>query len=222
MNVRRFGSAEELAAAAVELLARHIAPRSESGPRALMLSGGNTPRPAYRALAAAGVVAAPNLRFFLSDERHVPPDRPESNFGQMKALFAALAVPDDHLVAIRTERPLENAAEQYDRDLKDLLQQGARITLGLLGLGSDGHTASLFSQEDIRRGDGRLAVAVPRPNPPHRISVTPGLLARIEEIVFLVAGRDKADIAQRLQDDPDSLPAGRAVSGARNVSLWLA
>lgn len=222
MNLRRFTSADELTAAAVALLARHVAPGPGGRPRAIMLSGGHTPLPVYRTLAAEGVVAAPDVRFFLSDERHVPPNHPENNLGQLTGLFAALAVPGDRLIRVHTGLPLDEAADRYHRDLQALRQSGARVTLGLLGLGADGHTASLFSPEDIRRGAGRLAVAVRRPSPPHRTSVTPGLLERIEEIVFLVTGPDKAAVAQRLLDDPDSLPAGLAVAAAPNVSLWVA
>jgi len=222
MNLCRYASPGELTEAAVSLLARHIAPHPGPRVRAVMLSGGQTPLPAYQALAAEGAVAAPDMRFFLSDERYVPPVHPDSNARSLAGLFTALAVPGERLVRVNTGLPLDEAAEQYHRDLHALLQAGAHITLGLLGLGADGHTASLFSPEDVRRGAGRLAVAVRRPNPPHRISVTPGLLSRVEEIVFLAAGPDKAVAAQRLLDDPESIPAGLAVAGCRNVSLWVA
>lgn len=222
MNLRRFASPQELNEAAVALLARHIAPLPSPRWRAVMLSGGQTPHPAYRALAAEGAIAAPELRFFLSDERYVPPTHPDSNFRPLADLFTALAVPGERLVRVNTGLPLDEAAEQYHRDLNALLQAGAHVTLGLLGLGADGHTASLFSPEDVRRGAGRLAVAVRRPKPPHRISVTPGLLRHIEEIVFLVSGADKAAVARKLLDEPESIPAGLAVAGCRNVAVWVA
>lgn len=222
MKLCRFASPEELTDAVVALLARHLAPHPSPRWRAVMLSGGRTPLPAYRALAAEGVVAAPELRFLLSDERYVPPTHPDSNFRPLADLFTALSVPGDRLLRVNTSLPLDEAAEQYHRDLQALLQGGAHFTVGLLGLGADGHTASLFSPADVRRGAGRLAVAVRRPEPPHRISVTPGLLQHVEEIVFLVAGSDKTTVVQKLLDEPESLPAGLAVAGCRNVSVWTA
>lgn len=188
-----------------------------------MLSGGQTPLPAYRLLLAAPPpIVAETVNLFLSDERLVPPDSPESNQGRLADFFRALRVPEDRILRVPSTLAPAEAAQRYHRDLAALLGRGTRITLGLLGLGADGHTASLFTPDDLRRGAGRYAVVVPRPSGPARVSVTPELLARIEQIVFLVSGRDKDAAVEKLLRNPESLSAGLAVAGCRQVELWQA
>ncbi len=92
--------------------------------------------------------------------------------------------------------------------------------MGLLGLGLDGHVASLFNKQDLKRGAGRYAVAVPLKNGSDRISVTRNLLLQVESLVFLVAGREKADILEKTLNDPSSTVAGQAVRGISQTELW--
>src|SRR5690606_24873847 len=100
------------------------------------------------------------------------------------------------------------------------IEAGGAFPLAFLGLGTDGHTASLFSREDLDRAAGRWASPTPRPTPPDRVTVTPATLARVDRIVFLVAGRDKDAVTQQLLDSPTSVIAGQAVEGARHVEVW--
>lgn len=222
MKRRRFKTPDELTAAVADRLAKALWPDRQGGVRAIMLAGGRTPQAAYRELAARVPPVAPGRRLFLSDERYVPAGSPESNQGLLDELAHGLHVPEEHVLRVRTDRPLEAAAARYHEDLAALFQAGARVTLGLLGLGADGHTASLFGEDDVRRGPDRYAVAVRRPSPPDRISVTPRLLARIEEIIFVVSGKEKEAIVEQLAEHPASLPAGLAVAGHHNVKLWIA
>jgi 6-phosphogluconolactonase/glucosamine-6-phosphate isomerase/deaminase len=121
---------------------------------------------------------------------------------------------------VRTELPLSEAALDYERKLAAIANRGGRIALGLLGLGEDGHTASLFSSGDLERAAGRLAIAVHRPDGRDAVSVTPTVFARIEQIVFIVAGADKrVPLAQLLARDAGSV-AWRAVSAAASVEVW--
>jgi len=187
-----------------------------------MLSGGNTPLPAYRALGDRRDLAhRAGFRVLFSVDRYVPADSPASNYHQTQPLLAALALPSDAVLRVRTELPLEDAARDYEDQLAALLRSGAGIGLGLLGLGADGHTASLFSAADIERAHGRLALAVHRPDGMSAVSVTPDLLARVAEPVFVVAGADKrAAVARLLARDPE-LTAWRAVAGCGRVELWV-
>jgi len=217
---RRFASDTELESALAERLARALAARGAAAP-AVMLSGGRTPLPAYRALAARPALAhSPALRVLLSDERYVPADSPASNYHQIEPLIAALALPAGAVLRVRTELPLEDAARDYERQLAALLESGGRIGLGLLGLGADGHTASLFSAADLERARGHLALAVQRPDGMPGVSVTPELLARVEEPVFVAAGEDKRAAVRSLLAGDAGLTAWRAVAGCAQVELW--
>jgi 6-phosphogluconolactonase/glucosamine-6-phosphate isomerase/deaminase len=187
-----------------------------------MLSGGRTPVAAYAEVAQRGFWAAADLHVLLSDERMVPEDSPDSNLGGLRPMLNALEVEDDRILRVDTSVPLKKAAAGYDRALQQFVRSGGRITLGILGLGPDGHTASLFSPDDLTRAPGALAVAVPRREGPDRVSVTPDLLKRVEVLIFLVMGRDKQDVVSRLMKDPDAVVAGRAVREAAAVQLWTA
>jgi 6-phosphogluconolactonase len=186
-----------------------------------MLSGGKTPLPAYRELAARGPEHGDHLRVLFSDERYVPSTSDASNYHQSCDLLNALALPEDALLRVRTELPLAAAAEDYERQLRALLDAGVRIKLGLLGLGPDGHTASLFDAADLDRARGHLAIAVERPDGMSGISVTPEFLAHVEKLVFVVAGGGKHDAIRSLMNNDPSLTAWRAVQGLPDVELWV-
>jgi len=219
LATRRFASRTALESALEERLAGAIA--APSAP-ALMLSGGSTPLPAYRALGERpGLAHQAALRVLFSDDRYVPADSPASNYHQTQPLIAALALPSGAVLRVRTELPLEDAARDYENQLAALLHSGTRIGLGLLGLGADGHTASLFSAADIDRARGHLALAVHRPDGMSAVSVTPELLARLTEPVFVVAGADKKEAVRRLLARDPGLTAWRAVAGCSRVELWM-
>lgn len=215
---RLFDSRADLESALAERLSRSIAAPGTA--TAHMLSGGNTPLPAYRAIAARPPPRHPGLHILFSDDRYVPADSPASNYHQIAPLLTALALPAGAVLRVRTELTLEEAARDYERQLDALLKSGVRIGLGLLGLGADGHTASLFSAADIERARGRLAIAVQRPDGMSGISVTPELLKQVGEPLFVVAGADKRDAVRSLLAQDSSLTAWRAVMECARVELW--
>jgi 6-phosphogluconolactonase len=219
---RCFASTAELITALDARLQRVLAggDRSADTPVAVMLSGGNTPLPAYRALAQRRPRAAPGLALFYSDDRYVPSSSEASNYHQTQPLLDALALPAEAILRVRTELPLEEAAADYDRKLSELAHRHASFQLGLLGLGADGHTASLFSEEDIARAQGRCAISVHRPDGRDAVSVTPEVLTWIKELVFVVAGADKRRALDALLSRSMELTAWKAVRGCSAIEIW--
>ena len=217
LTTRLFGSRAELDAALAERLGRAI---RAPGTAALMLAGGTTPMPAYRALARQPLEHDERLHVLFSDDRYVPADSTASNFHQSRTLIDALGLPPESLLRVRTEVPLADAAADYERALTTLLSSGIHIGLGLLGLGADGHTASLFSLQDLERARGRYALAVQRPDGMAGVSVTPELLATVREPVFVVAGPEKEPAVRALRAQDPALVAWRAVQGCADVELW--
>lgn len=190
------------------------------GSVALMLSGGNTPLQAYQTLAGRSLTVPSSLELFYSDERYVPATSDASNFRATRPLLESLALPAERILRVRTELPLERAVEDYERRLRALIRSAARMPLGLLGLGADGHTASLFTDSDLQRANGKLAVSVQRPDGRSAVSVTPQVLSRIAEVIFIVAGTDKrAAMKALVERKPESI-AARAVSGCASVEIW--
>ena len=220
-RLRQFRSTDDLTLAVADLLEERFRHRY-GRPHAVMLSGGRTPLAAYDEVARRRTRASDDLYIFLSDERLVPDDSPESNYGHLRPMLERLQLPEGRVMRVGTDLTLKKAAADHDRSLRHFVRDGGRITLGLLGLGADGHTASLFTPDDLARGKGALAVAVSRLKGPDRISVTPDLLKRVEVLIFLAVGRDKQDVVSRLLKEPDSLVAGRAVRDAAAVQLWSA
>jgi 6-phosphogluconolactonase len=221
ISIRRFASAAELDTALVERMERSI-----SGPEAtntaVMLSGGRTPLPSYRELAHRKPRPAKGLHLLYSDDRYVPATSESSNFFQSRSLIDALALPESATLRVRTELPLQQAADDYGERLTELVRSGVRVTLGLLGLGADGHTASLFNSDNLEQGRGRLAIAVQRPDGLQGISVTPDFLSQVAEPLFLVAGADKHAILEDFVKSDSQLTARRAVAGCPKVEVWIA
>lgn len=219
--VRRFASLAELNAALIERLDRAITTAARGG-SAIMLSGGKTPMPAYRELGSRSPQPAPDLSVLFSDERYVPSTSEASNYHQSLPLLNALALSESSVLRVRTEMPLDAAAIDYEKRIDALLLAGVGFRLGLLGLGADGHTASLFTADDIARARGRRAIPVNRPDGMQAVSVTPEVLAHFTDLIFVVAGRDKHNAVQSLINRDSSLAAYRAVESRATTDLWLA
>ena len=222
IDVRRFATRSELDIALADRLEQAIRSTAQSGGSpVIMLSGGRTPLPAYREVAARRPPHGDKLTIIYSDDRYVPADSDASNYHATRPLIDALGLPESQVLRVRTELPLEEAASDYEACLRTLLASGAGIGLALLGLGPDGHTASLFLPKHLQQSRNRLAIAVQRPDGMQGISVTPDFLANVSEPLFVVAGSGKHDaIAAFIAQDPN-LVALRAVAGCPRVELWL-
>lgn len=214
-----------LARAAADLM---IAQIEDAGPSpAICLTGGSSPRALYARLAepqASARIPFDRVRWFMGDERVAPLASPDSNMGQAMRLLLAGRAPPERIHAVRTDVAPDEAARLYDQELRALAAtRGGRpmFSLVLLGLGGDGHVASLFpGQPALAERDAR-AVAVPEPGlKPFipRVTLTLPALADCERMLFLVNGGDKADAVARVARGED-LPAARAQSLAR--ASWL-
>jgi 6-phosphogluconolactonase len=219
ISLRSFPDRALLQAAVEERLRQVLAGTGTDHP-AVMLSGGSTPIPAYLELANRRLTPAPGLTLLFSDDRYVPSDSDQSNFHQSRPLFTSLGLSAAQVLRIRTELPLAEATLDSERRLAQLLSAGRRITLGLLGLGADGHTASLFSAADLERARGRLAISVRRPDGRDAVSVTPAVLERVDQLIFVVAGADKRAALAALMQRRADLTAWAAVRGCRSVEVW--
>jgi len=218
LTTRHFATRASLDGALAERLRQAIA---APGATAIMLSGGSTPLPAYRQLARGPLPRDDRLHVLFSDERYVPSDSPASNYHQSRPLLDALALPEESLLRVRTELPLDEASADYQQRLTALLSAGVHIGLGLLGLGDNGHTASLFTAADLARARGRYALPVQRPDGMAAVSVTPELLATVREPLFVVAGSGKQEAIAALERQDTGLVAWRAVQGCSSVELWV-
>lgn len=209
------------AAAAAEM--RPIMSTEHSVPTGIMVPGGSTPGPVFEALAADPFPVSPYFRLMYTDERHVPRDSEDSNYRLTLPLIHGLGLTQEQICAVDTAGTMEEAADRWNVQWRDYLDAGGRIALAFLGMGPDTHTCSVFTADDLARGEGRYTVAVNRPKPPPRgISTTPKLLEHAERIVFLVTGADKAEVADQLRDDPLTTIAGKAVANCSDVELWRA
>jgi 6-phosphogluconolactonase len=212
--------------AAAEVARRAAAGAAARGRFSLALAGGETPRRTYRLLAAPPHLEAvpwAALEIFFGDERCVPPDDPASNFGMAReALLSRVPVPPGRIHRIRGEAPdAEAAAAEYEAELRAALGPGARLDLVLLGMGPDGHVASLFPGSEALAETARLARAALAPSPPaRRISLTLPAIDAAGAAILLVAGAEKAErVAEVLSGRSPELPAARVRPAGG--TLWL-
>jgi 6-phosphogluconolactonase len=221
-------------AAAERFVAVARAARAARGRAAVALSGGSTPRRLHDLLAAppfASRVDWTALEVFWGDERCVPPTHPDSNFRMAReTLLDRVPVRSDgiHRIAAEGDDP-DAAAASYERELARVLggTPGGvppALDLILLGMGADGHTASLFPDTPALHERRRWAVATRLAGPGGgRITLTYPVLARAAHVMFLVTGRDKAGTLHQVLDGPpaaERLPA-QAVRPEAGELVWL-
>ncbi len=193
----------------------------------IALSGGNTPRPVYSRLATIGRdLPWERIRITFGDERCVSPDDPQSNFRMAReTLFVPAAIPEESIARMRGEIDPQIAALEYE-DLLDLSakQRGEHIyrhDLILLGLGGDGHTASLFPDTAGLDETRRRVIAnfVPKFSS-WRLTFTFPLINHARQICFLVNATKNADLVERVLRGDPQLPASRVVPTVGNVT-WI-
>jgi len=173
------------------------------------LSGGQTPLHLYRRLAASDRVPWESVHVFWSDERCVPPDHSASNYrAAREALLDTVPIPQDHVHRIEGESPPSDAAIAYEAEMQRTLGKDSRLDLVLLGMGADGHTASLFPEHPALSEDTRWVLPVEvSAEPSRRITLTLPAINAARDIFVLVVGSAKVDALARIEAG-ESLPAG--------------
>lgn len=210
--------------AAEEVSAALKAAITEHGRANLALAGGETPRPVYRRLATRmrRRIAWGKVDVFFGDERCVPPDCDRSNFRMAnESLLEPLQLDRGHVHRIEGELEPEEAARRYAAELIQRVGEPPRFDLILLGLGEDGHTASLFPGTDDLAPAGQWVFPSEAPvEPRQRLTLSLAVLNLARRVVFLVRGERKAEAVQRVLQKRERLPAA-SVHPPGGVVLWL-
>jgi 6-phosphogluconolactonase len=229
-EIRILNTAAELfQSAATEFVALASQSVQRCGRFSVALSGGSTPKSLYTLLASGSIVNIPweKIFFFFGDERCVPPDHPDSNYRMARETGLFSKVPDDHVFRVHAEEKDANtAAGDYELALKGFfgLQPGEfpRFDLVLLGLGPDGHTASLFPGTAALNENSRLVVAnwVDKFQS-YRITFTLPVLNRAACVMFLASGADKSTIVHEVLENQNADLPSQKVCPADGRLLWL-
>ena len=192
---------------------------------ALGLCGGSVATTFFAPLAQARV-DWPRADFFWIDERAVPPSSPESNYGLARSLWLLPAgVPDARIHRMPADAPaLDAAARGYAADLERTLGDPPRLDVALVGVGPDGHVASLFPGHALLGEETRTVAALedaPKP-PPRRLTLTLATLGRARHVVVIALGDGKAAvIREAIEDGASGLPVSRLVHSAEKVTVLL-
>jgi len=203
---------------------------SNNGTVTIALSGGSTPKRLYELLANAdeeffSQISWGQVQFFWTDERHVGPDHPDSNYRMVnEAMLSKVPIESAQVHRMLGELTDPNeAAHRYDSLLKKTFDSELpRFDLVLLGLGNDGHTASLFPGTTALLEQHQLVTApwVEKLNS-HRLTMTLPLLNNAATIVFLVSGSEKADILSQVLDGPRSQFPAQLINPVNGQLTWL-
>jgi 6-phosphogluconolactonase len=235
IEIRQFADLEELSEAAAGEFCRIACHAIAARRRCIVaLAGGSTPRRLYELLTTERYrdrVAWDRVEFFWSDERAVVPDHHDSNYRMARDLLLdPLAIPRAHVHRIEGERDdLDAAAVAYEREIARVFRVSPgevppAFDLVLLGMGTDGHTASLFPDtgatgEAARWVVSRYVLAIAA----NRVTMTPRILNAARHVLFLVAGADKATaLAMVLEGvwNPEHVPA-QTIEPASGVLMWF-
>jgi 6-phosphogluconolactonase len=231
-EVRTFDDLEHLSWAAAthfEQLAR--IKTIEKKPFSVALSGGSTPKLLYELLGSptfGGRVRWTNVHLFQVDERCVPPDDPQSNYRMIRqALLASAPLPEENFHRMAAERPeREQSAREYAEELARVLKPAPgefpRLDLIFLGMGPDGHTASLFPGSAAL--EERVAWVAPNFAPSlksYRLTLTLPVLNAAAHVIFLVAGVDKAETLRQVLEGPEGQFPAQLIQPARGKVSWF-
>jgi 6-phosphogluconolactonase len=230
-NVLVSDSAEELARAAA---LRFVSAAQDAipirGRFAVSLAGGQTPRRVYQILGTefTGLIDWASVHLFFGDERCVPPDDPDSNYLMVyTALISRVAISPDNVHRMIGEGDPAANASAYEQELKEFFGnvQWPQFDLVFLGLGTDGHTASLFPNSSVLSETSRwVLTAKPVGASPNRITLTLPVLNSAAQLVFLVSGEEKAETLSRVLRPASgplpSLPA-QLVKPTNGSLVWL-
>nr|BBH94998.1 6-phosphogluconolactonase [Thermogemmatispora argillosa] len=198
----------------------------------LALAGGSTPRKLYSLLASdpyRSQIDWTRVEIFWSDERCVPPNDPESNYHMAhEVMLSKLSIPATNIHRMPAEQAdRQAAADRYSAELRRVFSTTGIPVFDLiqLGMGPEGHTASLFPHQQALHERERLVlpVSVPKP-PPERLTFTPPLINAARHILFLVTGSDKAEAVHAVlegEGTPDDYPARLVRAAAGEVSWFL-
>ena len=223
MAVYRFATLEQMVAGAADAIALLIHEAiAARGVVHIALAGGTTPIPLYHRLS---MMALPwdRVELWFGDERAVPPDHPMSNYLMLRtALIDVMA--DAHVHRIQGETDPVAAAVAYERELVAKLGVPPRLDLVLLGLGTDGHTASLFPRTPALTETERWVVANPTGTGEPRITLTPKTICAARHIRFLVVGESKAAVMAEVLEGPrdtDRLPSQLIAAAETDVGWFV-
>jgi len=202
----------------------------DQGTASCALSGGATPRAVYELLGSAqyaGRIDWKKVHLFWGDERCVGPTMPESNFRMVnESLLRHIALPPQNVHRIRGELKPQDAARECEKDIRRFfgLKEGEfpRFTIVLLGMGEDGHTASLFPGTRVLGEKQRIASDVyVEALAASRVTLTVPALNNAATVVFLVSGRTKAEILKNVLDDSEARYPAQLINPASGRLFWL-
>lgn len=234
-KIRILADTEAISRAAAETLIKDISDCLQAQDSySIALSGGSTPRRLYALLANDAKLQEQipweRVHFFWGDERHVPPDHPDSNYRMAyNALLSKVPIPSINIHRIRAEdSDADKAAADYEHEIRRFLKidagQMPRFNCVLLGMGPDGHIASLFPGTSALEETNRLAVANwVEKFQSYRITLTVSVINNADRIIFLVSGAEKADTLKAvLEDDVKSnrYPAQR-IQPSDGKLIWF-
>jgi len=233
LELRRLTTPQDLfQAAADEVIRTATDAVRQRGRFTIALSGGSTPRNLYTLIAANAATSLPwdQMFFFWGDERHVPPDDPDSNYRMVReTLLSKVPVPAANIFPVPAElADAAAAAERYEQTLTKFFALASgelpSFDLILLGLGPDGHTASLFPETSALQEKSRLVVAnwVEKFGT-SRITFTLPVLNAARLVMFLVSGTDKAAVLREVLEGnaPDEKFPSRLVRPSDGKLIWF-
>jgi 6-phosphogluconolactonase len=230
-DVRIFKDLELLSLAAVQFFSdRSVLAIKERGRFLAVLNGGSTPKRLLQLLAAdqRQRIEWEKTHIFWGDERCVPPDDEESSYGlARKLLLNTVNIPEGNVHRIRGELGPVEASKDYTRVLKQFSvpkSQWPRFDLVLLGMGEDGHTASLFPGSPVKTSEPVLAVTAHyQDRPAERVTLTPLVFNSARLVLFMVSGENKATTLSKVfsgPNQPELYPVQR-IDPKDGESIWL-
>lgn len=229
-NIKIYQNPEEVAEKLAKLFKKKVN-RSTADIFTVALAGGNTPKMFYKTLAQPDYsdhIDWNKVHFFWGDERCVPPDHEDSNYGMVKeVLFDKIDIPDQNIHRIKGELAPQEEVQNYAQEIGKYVEQQNNLpafNIMLLGVGTDGHTASLFPNSmNLKENKLYCSVAMHPETEQKRITMNLKVIRNSRQTIFIVTGERKANIINKLLSDDvidEKYPASLVNENNNNV-IWF-
>lgn len=229
-KILTFENPEKLSDELAKELMKSVYKRSQEGKDYFIaISGGDTPKPFFRRLSESPYnknIEWKKIRIFWVDERCVSPDDSESNFGMVKKLLLdKVEIPKENIFRMKGEEIPRDEAKRYAEEIKNNLPKDDNgipvFDLMFMGMGNDGHTASLFPNQKLKDVSNNIC-GVGQKGKQMRISLTYDFINNSKRIIYMVTGLSKADLVEEIINEKnDNYPAAKIKSKAGTSEWWL-
>jgi len=185
------------------------------------ICGGSTPAPIYQKIAQMNLTKNPNLYILQSDERYVPNNSPQSNYKIQKQMVKSLITNPKQFIHPDCSLPINASVNKFATQIKQTIANKTTLSFALLGMGNDGHFASIFNQFQLQNAKNKIAISTIGADKLTRITISQDIIIQTKTIRFLINQTNKQQIVNQLSHTPQNILTWNALKNHPDLQFWI-